>query len=209
MVNPNKITNYKLSRYHLEETILFWICVAGKTAASIAPRLDGILKSLHVGFGMSHYRPFEVIRKLGEENLRAWLKNRGIGCYNLKAKGMYAIAISGIDLKKCSVEELDAIPGIGLKTASCFVMHSRANARCAGLDTHLLKFLADLGHNVPKATPGSKKQYQATEKIFLEVADRMGRTSADMDLLIWRVYSKHPNLKPRLLQAVGRKIPLQ
>ena len=84
-------------------------------------------------------------------------------------------------------------------------MHSRADSRCAGLDTHVLKFLGDLGYIVPTSTPGSKKQYQAAEKIFLEITDLMKRPAADLDLLVWRVYSRHQHLKSMLIKIVDRK----
>ena len=63
MVDPNNITNYNLTPHKLEEVLSFWICVAGKTAKSIAPRLDNLLDSLE---GNS---PFEKIKKVGLDQL--------------------------------------------------------------------------------------------------------------------------------------------
>jgi thermostable 8-oxoguanine DNA glycosylase len=117
------------------------------------------------------------------------LKSFGIGCYNNKAKSMWDLVNKGLDLKKCSVEDLESVHGIGPKTARCFIIHSRKNARHAGLDTHILKFLREKGHEVPKATPTGKK-YRELEGVFLDYADKSGKSVAEFDLDIWRHYAK-------------------
>ena len=78
-------------------------------------------------------------------------------------------------------------------------MHTRKNARIAGLDTHLLRFLKDLGYEVPNSTPGSNKLYKKIESQYLALVDKTDYSPAELDLVIWRVYSKHPHLKDRLL----------
>ena len=200
MINPERITEYYAKTNRLEEAALFWLCVAGKTASQISPRLDLLLNDLHVALGVRRWQPFRVVREAGEANLRRLLKANGIGCHASKAKGMTQLANSGIDLKTCSVKDLDDIHGIGLKTASCFVMHTRPDARCAGLDTHILKYLAALGHDVPKSTPGSDRRYHEIERTFLEYVDLCGRTAAQLDLLVWRVYARHRHLSPWLIR---------
>jgi thermostable 8-oxoguanine DNA glycosylase len=67
-------------------------------------------------------------------------------------------------------------------------MHTRKDARHAGLDTHVLKWLRDLGYDAPKATP-SKKQYLAFEKVFVDIADILSMPIATLDLAIWNAYS--------------------
>ena len=69
-------------------------------------------------------------------------------------------------------------------------MHSRRDSKCAGLDTHILKFLRSKGHEVPISTPGSKKKYLEVEQVFLKYAQASGETVADFDLNIWRNYAK-------------------
>ena len=59
MVNPSKITNYNLTDSELEEGLIFWICVAGKTAATIAKGVEKLLTDLKGG------TPFAKIRQYG------------------------------------------------------------------------------------------------------------------------------------------------
>ncbi|NBP02621.1 MAG: hypothetical protein EBU90_21370 [Proteobacteria bacterium] len=101
---------------------------------------------------------------------------------------MLDLASRGLDLKTCSVSDLESVRGIGPKTARCFLMHSRRGARYAGLDTHALKYMREKGIDVPKSTPTGKK-YLELEAKFLELADRSGKSVAEFDLEIWRHYS--------------------
>jgi thermostable 8-oxoguanine DNA glycosylase len=184
MIDPENITDYNLTPHELEEVLLFWICVAGKTARSIAPRLDNLLNSLE---GIS---PFDKIKRAGLTKLSNKLKENGIGCYSIKAKSMWDLANSNLNLHTCTVDDLESIYGIGMKTARCFLIHSRPDSNCAGLDTHVLKFLRNMGHDVPKSTPGSKKKYKEIEQLFLDYANKSGTTVADFDLKIWNHYSR-------------------
>jgi thermostable 8-oxoguanine DNA glycosylase len=82
------------------------------------------------------------------------------------------------------VELLQCVKGIGMKTARFFVMHTRAHQMYACLDTHILAWLGDKGHDVPKSTPQGKK-YLELEKIFLDYCIEMDMMPADLDLKIW------------------------
>lgn len=185
MIDPSNITNYNMDEYELQEMALFWICVAGKTAMTISRCLDNLLKDI----GAKEKNPFEVIENIPNEDLVDKLKENGIGCYTLKARAIKELAISDMDLRKCSINDLEKIYGIGMKTSRCFVIHSRPGAQCAGLDTHVLKFLRSKGHEVPKSTPGTKKKYLELEQLFLHYVKESGKTAAEFDLEIWRKYS--------------------
>lgn len=102
-----------------------------------------------------------------------------------------------LNLKSCSVDDLENIYGIGPKTARCFLIHSRPNMRFAGLDTHILKYLRGLGYEVPKTTPTGKK-YKEIEQIFLNLVDKSGKSVAEFDLEIWRKYSSDSRKKKQL-----------
>lgn len=186
MIDPSKITNYNMNEYELQEMAIFWVCVAGKTAFTIAKCLDNLLKEI----GAKTKFPFDVIADIPTDKLAQKLKDNGIGCYTLKARAIKELSTSGLDLRQCSVNDLEKIYGIGMKTSRCFVIHSRADAQCAGLDVHILKFLRERGHDVPKGTPGSKKKYIELEQIFLEYARKAGKTIAEFDLQIWNKYSR-------------------
>lgn len=197
MIDPTNITNYNLSDAELEEHLLFWICAAGKNGGTAAKCLDKLLKT----FSIYSHRPLIAIfmndymeSLYKHPPLASLLKECGIGCYNQKAKTFKQIArkyvIGTLDLKTCATEELEAVYGIGMKTSRCFILHSRKDARYAGLDTHMLKHLREVGvENVPKATPSSKKLYLTLEKEVLSLADKAGMSPADYDLMVWNFYS--------------------
>ena len=180
MINPASITNFDLDYNKLQEVLLFWICAAGKNAHTAAKGLDKLL-------GKSK-NPFKKIRSM--KNLPKALKRNGIGCYNRKAKTIIELANSKLNLKTCSRDDLIKIYGIGMKTASCFIIHSRKDANYAGLDTHILKYLKQKGYDVPTSTP-SRKKYLQVEQKFLELVKRSGKSVAEFDLDIWRKYSNN------------------
>lgn len=183
-VDPFNITNYNLSLPELEETLLFWVCAAGKNAVSASRGLDQFLNN----WGCRKFAPFETIRFVdGYTNLSQELKKCGIGCYTFKARTFSELSRSRLNLKACSVEDLESIYGIGPKTARCFLIHSRPNQNYAGLDTHILAHMRDMGYDVPKSTPSGKK-YAELEKLFLSMVKKSGKTVAEYDLEIWKEY---------------------
>ncbi len=186
MIDPTKITNYDLSDDQLEEVLLFWICAAGKNGVTAARCLDDLLNKWKSA--SKKQSPFNIIKTIAiKSNLADEMRNAGIGCYNFKSRSFMALVSSRIDLRKCTVDDLEKIPGIGPKTARCFLIHSRRNQNYAGLDTHVLKFLRDKGHDVPKSTPTGKK-YKELEEVFLSYVQESGLSVADFDLKIWNDY---------------------
>jgi hypothetical protein len=185
MIDPTKITSFNLSQSELEEVLLFWVCAAGKNGTTAARTLENLLVSWHIP-GES---PFSVVRLIAEKtNLAEEMRKAGIGCFNNKAKTFIALATSDLDLKTCTVDDLEAIPGIGPKSARCFLMHSRPNQSYAGLDRHILNYMSDCGILTSKNTPTGKK-YKDLEQQFLRLAKMSKKSVADLDLLIWKVYS--------------------
>lgn len=185
LVDPDDITDFNLDKAGLRLVMLFWICAAGKKAKTAASNLNRLLEYGHKIFSKDD--PFDIICSFGD-SLPEALRSHGIGCYNNKSRTMLALVFSGLDLKNCSVSDLEMIPGIGPKTARCFLIHSREGVRYAGLDTHCLKYMRDNGVDVPKSTPSGKK-YLELERIFLDMAAASGKTIAEFDLDIWRSYS--------------------
>lgn len=185
LVDPHDITDYDRTDAELQLVMLFWIAAAGKKATTAARSLAALLSEGSVRF--SEDEPFAIVKSYGE-SLGISMKRHGMGCYNNKSACMLALARSGLDLKVCSVSDLESVRGIGPKTARCFLMHSRRGVRHAGLDTHVLKYMRDLGIEAPKSTPTGKR-YAELERAFLELADQSGMAVADFDLDIWRRYS--------------------
>ena len=200
MVDPRNVTKYDRTTDELEEYLLFCIAVANKNADVVSAALDRIIsdgrqklreRDLVVSSwvnstSVQHYSPFEVLHYLGAQGLLAdALKNNGVGCFNRKSEYLYAAVTSGIDVKTCTVEELESLKGVGMKTARYFVLHSRANARVACLDTHVLKWLSYYtDYEVPSASP-PRKRYLELEQVFLRIADALGISPAVLDLRIW------------------------
>lgn len=197
VIDPVKITNFNLNKNQLEEVLLFWVCASGKNGVTSARCLENFLSDLHKQFQLQTYQPFKVIRKwvdmFGLSELAFQMRKHGIGCYNLKAYTFKCLAFSGLNLSTCTVDDLEKIKGIGCKTSRCFIIHSRKNARHAGLDTHIKKYLRDNGYDVPKNL--TKKQYEYWEDIFLKLADRFKIEVAKFDLMIWNHYSGNLDVK--------------
>ena len=185
LIDPTKITNFECTDAELELQILFWICVAGKKASTICKCLNKMLNE----YAEEGDSPFQVIRRIGKRKLPGALKRNGIGCYKNKAKGIWQLVSGDLNLRTSSIDELEEIYGIGMKTSRCFAMHTRRDVRVAGLDTHVLKFLRDSGFEAPKATPGSKKLYLKLQEIFVKLAFEAGYPVAIYDLMIWNKYS--------------------
>lgn len=185
MIDASKITDFNLDTKGLETRLLFWACAAGKNGTTAARLVSEFLERID-----GKESPFNKIKTFDKEELVTILKDVGIGCYNHKARTMLELANSGLDLSTCSTEELEKIYGIGMKTSRCFILHSRKDSQCAGLDTHILKHLrANNIKDVPKSTPTSKKQYLRLEYEVLRLAKDAGMAPADYDLQVWNKYS--------------------
>lgn len=178
-IDPTKITNYNRRQEDLERFLIFSVCVAGKNAQRTAKAVDILLEDRNGS-------PFDKIRKMTKQGkLVDGLRKSGIGQYTRLSKCLTSITESSLDLKKASVEDLEDIHGIGPKTSRFFILHSRRNQKVAVLDTHILKYLSNMGYTVPKSTP-SGRRYKEIEKIFLNIAKEKNMKPADLDLEIWK-----------------------
>jgi thermostable 8-oxoguanine DNA glycosylase len=202
LVDPSDITKFDSSDCELQLALLFWICAAGKKASTASRNLDRLLSHGREKFGSEE--PFEIVRRFGDD-LSDELKSHGIGCYNNKSKSMLDLATRSLDLKTCSVSDLELVRGIGPKTARCFLLHTRRGVRFAGLDTHLLKFMRILGYNAPKTTPVGKS-YLRLEDEFLKLVDISGMSVAKVDLLIWNYYSSGTNASKEDMRSLLRSL---
>jgi thermostable 8-oxoguanine DNA glycosylase len=208
MIDPINFTKYDRNENELQEVVVFGLLVAGKNALTTSRLLDALLRDYdHIGSGA-----FEILSHFELEKpprLSIVLKDYGFGCYNMKAKGLYELVRSGINLRTCTVDDLKKIRGIGLKTANLFLMHTRKDYKGCCVDIHLLKFLRDLGYAVPKSTPSSKKIYHEISKLFIELTDVHGVSTTELDLMIWNAYSsKNSQDIQVLLQKFNTKLVL-
>ena len=187
MITPTSITNFNRTEAELQEFLMFSILVAGKGAEQQAIKLDAFLKHcMYKEIG----KPFALLSRLSSMGwLEIQMKKFKLGQYKRIGNAFRGILQFKGKLKKVTIEELESIPGIGSKTARFFILHSRPNQRVAVLDTHILKYLRDMGHNVPKATP-AKNKYKAIEDTFISIADSLKMSIADLDLQVWKNYAK-------------------
>jgi len=189
LINPKKITNFNRTKADLELFAIFAVCVAGKKAQQTADKVNDHFRDTETP--TKRLTPFETIKSLVKIRVfGAYLQMAKVGQYKRIYRALRDLAESGIDLKTCTVEDLEAIHGIGPKTSRFIIMHSRPNQRLATLDTHILRWMRDQGIDTPKATPQSKKLYQKLEQKFLTLCDKCGMIPSQLDLKIWKQYSK-------------------
>ena len=189
MINPAEVTNYNRTQYELEAFILFCINVAGKKSAIEAPKLEVFIERAKDITKES--TPFNCIRKLiklGRLNeIMHWAK---LSPYAQRYNS-YVSAVKIKDLQVVTLNRLLKVPGIGLKTARFFLSHSREDFDEPMLDTHILRFLRDQGYSdAPKSTPSNENTYHYFANIFKNIARQLGKTVTNLDLEVWKQYSK-------------------
>lgn len=190
MLDPHNITNYEYTDAELQEFLIACICVAGKTAKVIFPKVHELLWN-------SQYTletPFKTLINM-EYNLDAELKRVGMGKYKILGQTLYylprIVANGHFDLRTCTPEKLEEFSGIGMKTSRYFIVHSRPNQKMAILDRHILRFLDKKGYpDIPDSTPSTKKQYALIESYFLHEADKSDKSVAELDSDIWSSSAK-------------------
>jgi len=186
MVDLTKVTNFKRTLSELQEFWLVAICVAGKNGPAQAKKVHDFL------CGLEGETPFEKVRNIEESGrLLERLQAVKMGQYRRIEKA-FAKSLS-LDLKKCSLEDLVAIPGVGGKTSRFFLLHSRADCEHVVLDTHILRFLSEKCglKKLPKSTPSNPKKYaeiEAEARAVIRTKFR-GDSMAAADLKIWLAMS--------------------
>ena len=186
-INPDNITNYEMSDLDLQGFILFAIAVVNKTAKGTKEKLEKFLEYAHdIEEAEDHFSAILNIRK--RETIFEAVERFKFGNHKMKAAGFEAIAQSGFDLRTCSIEDLESIPGIAEKTSRFFILHSRKDAQVACLDTHIKKWMELQGFEIPKNLKG--RNYLKLEAEFLKLASSSGMSPAELDLKIWLQYRK-------------------
>ena len=187
MIDPQNIVRH-YQNYELPDLFIFCVCVAGKKASTIAPRVSRFCEHIVdiANFGNPLFACY-----LEEDHVAEILKFSGIGCFNQKAETLDQAAMkfpANLLLRNATIEELESIKGIGPKTSRFFRMCHDPDAKHAALDTHILKWLRAQGIDCPKSTPTGKKYLELEQKFLSLVPD--GLTPAEFDLQIWRSYAK-------------------
>jgi thermostable 8-oxoguanine DNA glycosylase len=183
MIDPHSITNYHRTERELQEFLIFCVFVQGKQSRVQARKLADFL--LETGI-VEPLMPFDLIRAYINSNALGYhLERAKVGQYNQLTRCLNEIVNADLDLRTCTVEQLETIYRIGPKSARFFLLHSRENQRYAVLDTHILSWMRENGfQNIPKQTPTIQK-YHRIEREFLDYCDSHGLSPSHFDLMIW------------------------
>lgn len=189
MIDPFKVTDFERSEQELEEYLFFCIAVANKTARIIAPKIAQFLEAALPGES-----PFDCVLRLeGDGRLLEELRRARTGKYTTLVPS-YPDAARRFRgrLSTATLDDLMTLKGVGEKTSRYFVLHSRRDSgSIAVLDTHILKYLRHLGHDVPKGLPKGKV-YARLEKLVIEAAQAAEMSMPDFDLAVWSHYASNP-----------------
>ena len=189
MINPAEVTNYNRTQDELQEFLLFCINVAGKKSSIEAPKLEVFIqRAKDITKETSPFNCIKKLIKLGRlQEIMHWAK---LSPYKQRYNS-YVDAVKLGDLQKVTLNRLLQVAGIGLKTARFFLSHSREDFDEPMLDTHILQFLRDNGYKgAPKSTPSNLGVYNYYANIFKMFARVSGKSVTDLDLEIWKQYSK-------------------
>lgn len=180
----------------LQNFLVHGIFTAGKTAAHANAALERFYEQ------NPGRTPFSKIRKLiARRMLKRALKKARVGNYEKNTRALRELVEANLNLRTCSVDELERIYGISRKTSRYFVLYTRPKARVAALDVHMLKFLRVLKHKAPKDTPSSLKVYNRLQDVVLKLADKAGMTPAELDYAVWTYYAQREPLPDRLVKS--------
>jgi hypothetical protein len=181
----NSIDDHRIERTdeELEEFWLFSICVAGKEATLQERRLREFLDAIPT-LGS----PFRKITSVvADGTLTARLRSCKLGKYERTAKAFEQSL--GLNLRTCTIEDLEDVFGVGPKTARFFVLHTRAGSNVAVLDTHILKRLKESYPDAPTTTPQNRREYRKWERIALDLADKEGQSPFQFDEINWKRFA--------------------
>jgi len=180
-IDPKAITNFNRSQEELEMFWLFCILVAGKNADWAAVKLQDLFRNKR-----DFQTPFQFLKD-NLTDLHNILVANKVGQYRRITNAIEQSL--NLDLKTASLELLMSVFGVGPKTARFFILHTRRDAECAVLDTHILKWMRNLVHesiDVPKSTP-PVKEYEKWERMAIKLMQVWfkGISLAEADLMIW------------------------
>ena len=179
-------TTENLDERDLQARLIFSVVVAGKSAKFARNVMDKL-------FGKTKKLPFKAIRQwVKDGSLRRRLKAAKSGNYNKLVQCLPELI--EVDPINATLDELETIKGIGPKTSRFYHLWIGKNTRCAALDTHVLKFLRELGYKAPKTTPTGKK-YKELEEAFLTICEKRGKSPNQLDADVWLAYSSKDEQK--------------
>ena len=191
MINPTSITNFKRTDKELEQFFVFcWFSKAanakqlGVKINNLFDHLDDACEDMDLNlspFGQLNYC-------LQSDLLKSLLEEFKVGKYEAFIKAFSSFG--RLNLRTCSIEDVENIPGIGKKIARMFLLHSRHNQRYVCLDTHLMKEARKIGATDQITAPHGQKYLDIEEKMIKFLTDRYKYVDfAKFDLDCWKSYS--------------------
>lgn len=201
-IDPLAIPIEPMTPAQLQWWVLFGICVANKPAKVTEKKMRTFLEtgtiSLYPRLASREWpMPFDTVKTMIKKGqLGYFLRRVRFGQYTRINKA-FRHAVN-LDVENLSVETLEAVPGIGPKTARMIMLYAKPGMECVPLDTHILKFLRKLGHDAPKSTPGSRATYLRLEQAFIAEARRRKVSVRELDTQVWNTYAKYDDTLPKL-----------
>lgn len=186
MIDPYDLTKPWDTR-RLQEWFLFGVCVAGKGARRTAAKVEALLGDMRLL--VSGDQPFAAVEAAIRRGKLGWyLRKHRIGQYGRVNKAFRGMV--KIDPATVTLEELEAIHGVGAKTARMLLLYTRPNQEMVPLDTHILKWLRAHGYDAPKSTPPPGRKYRELELAFIREGRRRGLAPKEWDTKVWQMYAK-------------------
>ena len=169
--------------------------MAGKTAYIQADKLEQFLNAVNQRLMMpEHVKPFQTILSAEQHGiLMQEIQNAKLGQYRKIYAGFKYISENKFDLNNMTPDQLELIPGVGMKSSRFFLLHSDINWQnyIAILDTHILKFIKEnIDNRAPKSTPTIRVTYKYWEDVFLNWCEQNNKNMADFDLEVWKSYAR-------------------
>ena len=194
-IDPYNITKFDRTEEELQLFLLFCIVVAGKTAYIQAEKLEQFLCSVNERLMMPKFvLPFQTLKSAEQHGiLMQEIQKAKLGQYRKIYAGFKFISEYKFDLRKTTTEQLEVIPGVGMKSSRFFLLHSDLNYQnnIAILDTHILKFIKEnIDDRAPKSTPTIRVTYKYWEDVFLYWCELNNKNIADFDLEVWKTYAR-------------------
>ena len=194
-IDPYNITKFDRTEEELQLFLLFCIVVAGKTAYIQAEKLEQFLCSVNERLMMpGRVLPFQTLKSAEQHGiLMEEIQKAKLGQYRKIYAGFKFISEYKFDLRNTSTEQLEVIPGVGMKSSRFFLLHSDLNYQknIAILDTHILKFIKEnIDESAPKSTPTIRVTYKFWEDRFLFWCEQNNKNVADFDLEVWKSYAR-------------------
>ena len=185
---------------YIKQKFLFTaICVAGKTAVVQQKKVDTFCENVCRWNGGKPEPVFNLLSSIPIQKLTEALSRElrvvRMGQYTRLIKTIeYLCALCRQDascLNTIGREELIQCPGVGMKTASFYLLNTRPGVLCAVLDTHILRWLREKrGYTAaPSASPIDVADYKLWEAVYFGEMFKDGyavKDIAEFDLALWK-----------------------